>query len=242
LSLRLGVALLSVAATGFISAQEEHDATLAKAKAAFAKADRELNQAWDAAKAAVSSTALPALTLRQRQFLESRDQRARFESEQAGEKGGTKGRVYLSTAADMMAARAEWLRARARPAENSLTGEWSDGYGGTLQIVQQDGRLLFTFDVVRGRAAHTGGIAGVSSWNSNLGWFSDKGRDPAKTDETNIAFIEREGEIEVVGANTSYYHGMRAFFDGFYCKSGPLDEKEQAALIKAAESGVVADP
>ena len=133
------------------------------------------------------------------------------------------------------------MDARTSAPEETLTGLWIDSYGGTLSVVQQEGRLLFTCEVVRGPTSHTGEISGIASWNQRIGWFSDKGRDAEKTEESNLAFVDRDGCLEVIGANTSEYHGARAYFDGTYCKVGPLDEKEQAELIKAAESGGLTD-
>ena len=238
-------AIVALAAAAFADAQEQKEPTLVEAKAAFAKSDRALNQAWSAAKSATTGSALTELTQSQRAWLEYRDSTAQRESEQAGEKNPRRSASYHSTAASLTDARAEWLRGRARDAtaDETLTGRWVDSYGGTMRLVQpiarggQDGRLLFSIDVVRGPTYHTGGVAGVASWNERLGWWSDKGRDAGKPDESNLAFIQREGCLEVIGANTSHYHGARAYFDGLYCKAGTLDAKEQEEVAKEAESG-----
>ena len=247
------VAAIPAAAFAQNSAPEEKAPTFAEAKAAFAKADRALNQAWSAAKAAVSGRALTELTGSQRDWLEFRDYQAGWESEQTGEKDRKRSAVWHTTAAALSESRAEWLRGRAETAKGpleTLTGTWSDSYGGTMRVVHQEppasaessgaaapARLLFDIEVVRGPTYHTGGVVGVATWNQRIGWWSDKGVDPEKTEESNLAFVDREGCIEVIGANTSHYHGARAYFDGIYCKVGPLDEKAQAEVIKAAESG-----
>lgn len=223
---------------------EEKAPTLAEAKAAFAKADRALNQAWSAAKGAVTGEAAAQLTQSQRSWLEFRDDRAQYESQQAGQKDSKQSPIWHTTAAELTESRAEWLRGRAQTAKEppeTLTGRWTDSYGGTLRVVQQQERLLFTCEVVRGPTYHTGEISGIGSWNQRIGWFSDKGRDPEKTEESNLAFVDRDGCLEIIGANTIHYHGARAHFDGIYCKVGSLDEKEQAELIKAAESGGESD-
>ena len=236
--------LSAAAFAGAQQQQQEKEPTLAEAKAAFAKADRALNQAWGAAKAAVTGDASTQLTQGQREWLQFRDYQAGWESEQAGQKDPKRSAIWHSIAADLTTSRAEWLRGRARKveAEETLTGLWSDSYGGTLSVVQQEGRLFFMCEVVRGPTYHTGSIAGVASWNQKIGWFSDKGRDPDKPDETNIAFTDREGCLELVGANTMHYHGARAHFDGIYCKVGTLPADEQAKVLKAAESGEADGP
>jgi uncharacterized protein YecT (DUF1311 family) len=236
-------------------AKAEREPTLAEAKAAFAKADRELNQAWSAAKAAVHSREQARLTASQREWLEFRDERARAESHAAGQKNPKTSVIWHSVAADLTTSRAEWLRGRARSdgAGQALTGVWVDSYGGTMRLVHQPGpprpdddegvgRLLFAIEVVRGPTYHTGGVAGVASWNQRLGWWSDKGVAAEKGDESNLAFADREGCLEVIGANTGYYHGARAYFDGVYCKVETLDEAAQAEVIKAAESGELPEP
>lgn len=246
-SARKTIGLLAFVGTltcgAFIAAQEEKpekEPTLAEAKAAFVKADRELNQAWSAAKAALSGRALAELTQSQRDWVEFRDYRAGYESEQAGQKDAKRSPTWHTTAAELTVSRAEWLRGRTEAAKqplDTLTGTWSDSYGGTMQLVQQDRRLLFGIEVVRGPTYHTGEVTGVASWNERIGWWSDKGVDPEKSEESNLAFVDREGLLEVIGANTSEYHGARAHFDGIYCKVGPLGEKDQAEVIKAAEDG-----
>ena len=248
------VAALTFILGGAAFAQEreasEKRPTLAEAKAAFAKADRELNQAWSAAKAAVTGSALTDLTQSQRDWLEFRNDNAERESEQAGEKEPKRSATWHSVAAQLTQSRTEWLRGRALGAEaplETLTGRWVDSFGGTMRIVHQPGaknewgavgvgRLLFDIEVVRGPTYHTGSLAGVASWNDRIGWWSDKG-DPEKTEESNLAFIDRDRCLEVIGANTTHYHGARAYFDGIYCKAGPLDEKEQTEVTKGAESG-----
>ena len=252
------VAALTLTLARAALAQEDQAAekppTLAEAKAAFAKADRELNQAWSAAKAAVTGSTLTDLTQSQRGWLEFRNENAQRESEQSGEKDAKRSATWHSVAADLTESRTEWLRGRALAAKEpleTLTGRWVDSYGGAMRIVHQPGptnewgaigvgRLLFDIEVVRGPTYHTGGVAGGATWNDRIGWWSDKGY-PEKTDESNLAFIDRDRCVEVIGANTTQYHGARAYFDGIYCKAGPLDEKEQAEVTKNAESGEIGE-
>lgn len=245
-----------VCAATFANAQDvkpEKEPTLAEAKAAFAKEDRSLNQAWSAAKAAAAKLgAVEELTQKQRAWLEYRDYQAGHESSALGEKEPKRSAVWHTTAAGLTQSRVEWLRGWAESTKaphETLTGVWIDSYGGDMRVVHQPAaattafgesgvaRLLFAIDVVRGPTYHTGGVAGVASWNQRIGWWSDKGLDPEKTDESNLAFVDRDRCLEVVGANTSHYHGARAYFDGIYVKVEPLDEKAQAEVIKAAESG-----
>ncbi len=231
----IGVALL-LAATGFVSAEEQKPKTLAEAKAEFVKADKSLNEAWAAAKKALGESELQA---KQRGWLKYREAQARAANRDNGEPEGQQSAAYFETSAALTQSRADWLRGRAKNEDDSLTGLWIDSFGGTLEIVQEKDRLLFVIDVVRGPTFHLGSIGGVATWNSPLGWFSDKGRYKEKTEESNLAFVSRGAVLEIIGAQTSYYHGARAYFDGDFCKVGALDEKRRAEILKEAEAGVV---
>ena len=234
---RLALVLLLVAA---VAQAEDEKSSLTEATAAFAKADRALNEAWTALKKALPDQVFAELKARQRDWLESRDRRA-LESSPAPKDAAEAKRsaAYWQTAASLTEARAQWLRRLADKEDDPLTGLWTDGKGGNLEIVEGKDKLFFVFHVVRGRGLHVGVIAGAAHWNTSIGWFSDKGREADKPDETNIVFIERDGHLEVSGANTSYYHGAHAYFDGAYYKVAPLDVKEQESVIKAGETGEV---
>ena len=222
-----------------LSAEEQRPKTQAEAKAAFEKADKALNEAWAAAKKTLSESDFAALQVKQRNWLKYREDQARGANRDNGEPEGKQTAAYYETAAELTSSRAEWLRGRVANEDDSLTGLWIDSFGGTLQIVQEKERLLFVIEVVRGPTFHTGSLTGIATWNTPLGWFSDKGRDKEKTDESNLTFVSRGTVLEIIGANTSYYHGARAYFDGEYCKVGTLDEKAKGELLKAAERGAV---
>lgn len=225
-----------------VALAEDQSASLAKAKAAFAKADRALNEAWVAIKKALPEKIFTDLKAQQRGWLESRERLA-LESSPAPKDSAEAKRsaAYWQTAASLTETRAQWLRRLADNEDDPLTGLWTDGNGGTLEIVErtETQKLFFVFHVVRGRGLHIGVIGGAAHWNSPLGWFSDKGREADKPEETNIAFVEKERHLEVTGANTSYYHGAHAYFDGAYYKIAPLDDKARENVVKAGETGEV---
>jgi uncharacterized protein YecT (DUF1311 family) len=229
--------VLVVAVSRILAAEEETPKTLGEAKAAFAKADKALNEAWAAVKKALPEPAFTELQIKQRDWMKFREDRARGANRENNETEGKLTAAYYEAAADLTKDRADWLRGRIRKGDDSLTGVWIDSFGGTVEIVQEKERLLFTIEVVRGPTFHTGSLAGVASWNWPLGWFSDKGHDKDKAEETNLVFIQSGNVLKIIGANTSYYHGARAYFDGEYCKSESLDEKQKAEVIKSAEAG-----
>lgn len=234
---RFALALFLLAAV--VRAQDQPSG-LAEAREGFAKADRALNQAWTAIKKALPEKIFAVMKTQQRAWIELRDRAALDASPNAKDAAAAKqSAAYWQTAARLTEERAQWLQRLADNEDDPLTGFWSDGNDGTLEIVQRNEKLYFVFHVVRGRGLHIGVIAGAAHWNRPLGWFSDKGREADKAEETNIAFVEKERHLEVIGANTSYYHGAHAYFDGAYYKIGPLADQAQEGVVKAGETGEV---
>lgn len=232
--------LLGAAITPVTWAQDA--LTPKQAKAKFEKADRALNEAWAAAKAALPEGEFNKLKESQRAWVEHRDYLARsplYSGADAQDELALDSPDYLSAAAELEDMRTDWLQALLREwdAEETLTGTWEDSYGGTLQIVAADGRLHFIVECVRGPTSHVGGLAGVAEWNQTIGWFSDKGREQDKDEVTNLSFVLSEHQLQLVGANTGHYHGARAFFDGAYVKTGKLSPKAQAKVLRAAKTG-----
>ena len=212
-----------------------------EARAAFDKADHALNAAWAAARQALPETDFNKLKEDQRAWVEYRDYLSRSPMYTGADAQGDlalDSPEYLEAAAGLEDMRSEWLKGLIHEWKDAtLTGKWTDSYGGSIEVVEREGRLYFSISVVRGPTSHGGEISGIAVWNSKIGWFSDKGLDKEKTDETNLSFILRDKKLEVIGANTGYYHGARAYFDGSYVKVKALDAKAQAKIVKAAKSG-----
>lgn len=223
---------------------EDKRPSLQEAHADFGVADEELNEAWAQAKAKLPPVLFAELREDQRGWLEHRDYLALspgYSAVESDAKDPKKTVEYLSTAAALTEERVAWLKGLLRAEGGSLTGRWSDSYGGHMEIVEKDGKLHFTIEVVRGPTAHLGGIAGIAGWNHPIGWFSDKGRDKSKTDETNLAFHLRDKRLEVTGANTGEYHGARAYFDGRYVRVAELNQEAQAKVLKDAKAGQISE-
>ena len=233
----LGAALVS---TG--QAQEKK-LTAKEAKALYEKADQALNAAWAAAKKALPEPDFNKLKEDQRLWVEYRDGLARspiYTGVEGQDELSLDAPEYLEAAAGLSDMRTTWLKGLVREStDETLSGMWTDSYGGHIEIVERDGHLHFVIECVRGPTSHVGGLAGIAVWNQSIGWFSDKGRDKEKTDETNLSFILRDKRLEVIGANTGYYHGARAYFDGEYVRVQPLNAIAQAKVVKAAKSGEV---
>jgi uncharacterized protein YecT (DUF1311 family) len=217
--------------------------TLPEVKAAYEKADKRLNAAWSKAKTELDAATLATLTTEQRDWLAYRDEQSLTSVDTGGkevlEEKLKQTAEFLDSAADMTQSRAIWLESLLKDpgAEDTLTGTWSDSFGGKLNIVQTGSKFFFTVDVVRGPTFHTGNIGGIASWNEPLGWFSDKGKDPEKKEETNLAFIHRHSKMEIVAANAGDYGGARAYFDGHYVRIAKLSDPQSAKVKKEALEG-----
>lgn len=171
----------------------------------------------------------------QRGWVGYRDSQADAAQEKSG--GKTKSAAWYEVAATLSADRASWLQRVIKHEGEPVTGVWIDGQGGTLEVVEKDGRLYFDLNTVRGPGYDLGVIAGVATWNPPLAWFSDKGRDPEKKEESNLAFIYKDLHLELVSANAAHYHGRRAYLDGRYFKVASLDADAAALVLKAGQSG-----
>jgi uncharacterized protein YecT (DUF1311 family) len=219
---------------------EEKKTSPTEARAAWAKADGALNQAWEALRKAKPEAEFKALQEDQRTWLHYRDEMAQGGVFGTGgeppDKAALQSPPYLTALTDLTNERVNWLQCLLKPLPTSpLTGVWSDSFGGNISIVEQGGRIYFTLNVVRGRSLHVGELSGFAAWNPPIGWFTDKGREKEKTDETNLSFVLRNERLQLTGANTSYYHGMRAHFDGDYMKVAELSAAEQKKVLQEAQ-------
>ena len=227
---------------------QEKKLSPAEAKALYEKADKALNEAWAAAKAKLSAAEFNKLKEEQRAWVGYRDYLARsplYTGEGAQDELPLDSPAYLEAAASLEDMRTDYLQGLVRTwkDEETMTGRWTDSYGGHVDIVERGGRLYFVTECVRGPTSHLGGLSGEAAWNQTIGWFSDKGReDKGDEGETNLSFTLRDRKLEIIGANTGSYHGARAYFDGHYVKVGTLEAKEQEATVKAAKSGELPEP
>lgn len=220
------------------------DLTLSQAKALFAKADSALNAAWSEAREKLPESAFNELREEQRGWVEYRDYIATspmYTGESGDEETIRETASYFEAASGLTESRTEWLKGLIAPLPDggSLSGRWIDSYGGHIDLVENGHQLHFMIEVVRGPTVHLGSIAGVAAWNERIGWFSDKGREEGKEDETNLSFIHRNNRLEVIGANTMWYHGARAYFDGRYTRVADLSAEEQLRVMKSAASGQI---
>ena len=207
---------------------------LARAKADFADADRQLNDEYQLTRKALRDSDFEALRDQQRDWLKYRDERSleavRYDQRSIPEGQEKSTAHYWQMMADLTRNRTEMVRGwRDIRADKPLTGRYSDDYGGTILLVEKDDRLYFAIDVVRGPTYHLGRISGSAQINGYLARYTDNARD--KDEETWVTFITGGRRLKVMTVNAQYYHGARAYFDGDYLRVDDLtDEQKQAVL------------
>ena len=216
------------------------DEAFTKAQAHFKKADNELNAVWSGLKKKLSAAEYTELQNAQREWLAHRDYMAGWAANLDG-KGEGKEKTsaeYWTASAYLTEERTKFLRVWNAPYHEGWDGEWMDSYGGSLRIVEDEkSSIHFSIHVVRGPTSHTGALAGVARMNGKLARFTDvaSAPDKAKSDGPAwLTFIRRGSRLEIVGANTQYYHGARAYFDGVFIRVGDLDSKAKAEVKKQA--------
>ena len=204
---------------------------LAAAKQKFAKQDEALNQAYVALKKELPAEVFAQVQADQREWVDYRN----YLSESQEREGQPETAIERwELAASLTEGRIGWLNAwRKRNEREGWSGSYSDGRGGNLGIVEKDGKVWFRFNVVRGRSFHLGEIAGTLRLNGRLGMFEVKAE--GEDDPTWLFFIEsgdKGGRVTVEGENTNSFTGARAYFEGDYLWTGPLDAEAQKAVIE----------
>jgi uncharacterized protein YecT (DUF1311 family) len=209
--------------------------------ATYREADRRLNETYAELRQELAPHTFERLRSDQRQWIKRRDRMAAevarlYDGAPRGAEANSP--TYWQTKTGLTRTRTLVLEAWKSP-PRSLgipEGTWIDGYGGTLIIASDPNRadaILFKFEVVRGATAHTGTIAGRARVNGRLARFTDAAntRDkPADLGETWIGFQWSSPVLEVVAANTSWYHGLRGYFDGRYVRVDDVSDEERAGL------------
>jgi uncharacterized protein YecT (DUF1311 family) len=210
------------------------EVTLSAAKAAFESADAGLNQVYSEAKKSLQEWVFAELREDQRTWIEYRDYRANEAARYEGraEEGKESLNVeYWKALSDLSKERVEIIRGWMKwdRFTSAWEGVWRDGRGGWLRIQQtKPGKFLFSLEVVRGPTYHLGNIGGEATWNGNSARFSiDSGTGEG---ETWLTFIKRELKVEVIGENTSEFHGARAYFEGEYLRTSELAEEDRQEL------------
>lgn len=233
-----------------MKAQEEKPLTLAEEKTAFKTADAALNKAYQSAKAALDEWEFSELQEDQREWLEFRDasslSSAIYDDGPEFEEREESSTAYWSTMKFLTETRTRivegWIKGSER--ESSWDGEWTDGYGGWLRILEDKdtGTFRFFIEVVRGPTYHLGMLTGQAKTNESMAFFTDAGTDEKGEDDPETWLIFEETgpgpRLTVRGVNTSYYHGVRAYFGGTYTWVGNLNEEARKEVLTGTREGL----
>lgn len=208
---------------------------LTDAKADFEKKDRELNQIYTGLKKDLPAHLFTVLQEDQRDWLVYRDGISKWQAGQAGQDDPDSSVERWETAAGITESRLGWLKVWRQIPDRIDTweGRYSDSRGGELEIVAQDGKFYFMLNVVRGPTYHSGSINGVMRVNGDMAWFEIKAEEAEQP--TWLTFVREQdgtGRVRIIGENTSYYHGMRAYFEGQYLLMSALQPKDRERVIK----------
>lgn len=230
---------IALAAGGALAVAEEKGPDLATARAEFQKHDAALNRLYAELKKELRPTEFALVQEDQRGWVDYKEYvaegQARFEGVAPAESAS-----YWATAAGMTEARLRYLSAwRGVGERGSWTGEYSDGRGGLLEMVETEEGLYFTLQVVRGPTFHLGTIGGLATVNGHLARFSTA-LDDEEGRECWVSFLNDlngDGRIVVATAKAQHFHGARAYFDNAYLRVGLLDAERQARVIRAAKEG-----
>jgi uncharacterized protein YecT (DUF1311 family) len=214
-----------------LSAQEK---SLGEANTAFARIDRKLNEAYQEAKRTLPDWRFLKIQEAQREWLDYRDQRAEAAAvfdggaDQGAEKENPE---YWNALGYLTETRIEILEAwmKVDKFSQQWEGVWIDGYGGVLSVAEEEnGDLRFTLQVVRGPTYHLGAVAGTAKTNDTTARFSTRAEGAER--ETWLTLLQEDGQIRVIGENTSWFHGARAYFDGHYIRVRELDDEDRKAI------------
>ncbi len=217
----------------FLSGKE-----LESAKAAYGKIDTELNKVWSKLKDSLYETELDELQKKQRNWLEYRNYMAEHAARNTlldSDADLEQSADYWETMTYITEARVEVLKALLnKPDDLVWEGVWRDSYGGLLLIQKPDDdqKIPFLLECVRGPTFHLGELDGIAQTNGRMARFSTQAFEDEEK-QTWITFLLKQGELEVIGENTHFFHGARAHFDGHYYRIGALTPKWKEHLDKA---------
>lgn len=185
-------------------------------KTQFHKADAELNQAYQKLMGSLDAAGKEDLKTRQKEWIEQKDYLTDPEN-------GQNDPDYWDAVTDMTKSRTEFLKSTypGKEVSASVSGTYADESGGVLSIREAGGEWQFAISVVRGPTFHTGFIRAAAKPDGKGGAkFVDADKNALSSDgQPAIITFQREGKrIVVTAANTDYYHGARAYFEGTYFK------------------------
>ena len=232
---------LTLVVLTFFVELSQAQSTTENAKQAFEATDARLNQVYQQAKSQLSEFEFQKVQEEQREWIDYRDYRAEASAMMDGGKTEEQAKTapeYWQTAEAITSTRVEILSGLINAEKISTdqwSGYWEDGYGGSLMIREKDdGTFRFLVVCVRGPTYHTGSVTGLAITNGDLARFAIKWE--GEEDQEAWLTFHRDGKyLKLIGANTSYFHGARAYFDGKYVRVAEIDAEDLEERIQELE-------
>ncbi|MBB07415.1 MAG: hypothetical protein CMN03_04040 [Roseibacillus sp.] len=217
---------------------------LDRAKVEFAVQDKLLNEIYQDLRKTLPADLFAKVREDQRRWIGYRDYISSAESKRL-QKNPEDDPDYWTSAALMTVNRITWLKGwkgAGAPPSRGIPGKWDgiyrDSYGGELQIVERGGKLYFSLVVVRGPTFHSGACDGQAEVNGSMARFSVRySPDEAPAWLTFLNNRQGDGRIEVIGENTGFFHGARAYFQGHYLRVQTLQPQDLEKLLKGSSEG-----
>jgi uncharacterized protein YecT (DUF1311 family) len=201
--------------------------TLAEAKAQYKTADAELNKAYSAAIAELDKSKAGALREDERGWIQYRDEM--MEANYPPDNGpATKDPEYWQTLALFEQDRAKFLKAYSgKHVPAGISGEYSDSYGGTLELKETKQGEDFSIEAVRGRGMNQGDIEGSLQFHGDSAYFKQKLDDTEKdSPPCELAFKVIDGHIiKIEEKAPDSLAGMGVHYDGAYYKTGEVKKE-----------------
>lgn len=194
---------------------------LARAKQRWEKADVVLNQVYTRVKAEVGKAGEAKLREIQRGQLDRRDRHSL--SEGHGEKNNPD---YWDAMLNFTTSNISFLKIyTGRDVPKGLTGTYTDGVGGSLELEETTKGLKFSMSAVRKISLANGEIGGVARLKGNRATFKaelSKEEAAAGQKPAELTFTVNGHIVHVDAKNTGDYGGSGVYFDGDYYKEGKL--------------------
>lgn len=207
---------------------------LAQAKKQFEIADAELNAAYKITISELNKNKIVQLREAQRAWIGFRDTQSSHEALILN--GKTEHPEKTIDYWEMMTAltkeRTNFLRAYSgKKVPPGITGEYTDCYGGALELEERkDGSVFFTIFATRGLAHNEGSMEGEFRLNENKASFKQQPTpdEPLYGPPCELAFTFSEGHIVTIDEKVpDSGAGHNVHYDGSYYKIGQLKKQEK---------------
>ena len=186
--------IFAVLALGVVVSRGEDKLTLEQARAKFTKADAELNKAYNESLAELDKTKAVQLRNAERDWISYRDEMTAHDFQEGEHPENNPD--YWDCLAIYAQERAVFVRAwSGKHVQSGIEGEYSDAYGGTLELSETKEGFDFSLSVVRGKAHNEGEMDGTLQIKDGKAYFKEKLEMDEQGPPCELAFTFVDGHI-----------------------------------------------